>query len=81
MGLANHKVVTVTVNSIVTVSSRSTKYDNFKGCLGFSMPDQWSRSDDQLEVELFDAEMFGQAGVVQVVFLLNLGGARVQSTI
>ena len=45
------------------------------------MPGQWSRSDDQLEVELFDAEMFGQAGVVQVVFLLNLGGARVQSTI
>ena len=45
------------------------------------MPGQWSRSDDQLEVELFDAEMFGQAGVVQVAFLLNLGGARVESTI
>ena len=58
MGLANHKVVSVF----------STKNDNFKGCVGFSLPGQCSRSDDQLEVEQIDAEMFGQGGVVQVVF-------------
>ena len=44
------------------------------------MPGQWSRSDNQLEVELVDAEMFGQGGVVQVVFILNLEGLRIEPT-
>ena len=55
-------------------------FSNFKGQLGCSVPGQWSRSDNQLEVELVDAEMFGQGGVVQVVFILNLEGVRIEPT-
>ena len=41
---------------------------NFKGYLGCSLPGEWSRSYDQVEVEQIDVEMFGQGGVVQVFF-------------
>ena len=45
-----------------------------------SMPGQRNWSDDQVEVEQVDAQMFGQGGVVQVVFILNLEGVRIEPT-
>ena len=43
--------------------------DSLKGYVDCSLPGQWSGTDDQLEVEQVDAQMFGQGRVVQVVLI------------